>query len=227
MRWSIGGPSAFNESPALTVACGNNHLVVATLDGSLWTIRSRLALTHDIEVNTRRDIAVPRLVRGLGCLFVVVAAFEDMSMAVTHDGHLYCWGTWTEDITELALVSTILDPHGRIGRCQVLPPQHALALAMGSHSDLGPMPSPTRSRRSGTATASPRDKIIAVQQLPSDVLRSIARACRAKPLGPAGSYEGVMRLIGGGGGVAGPPPAGFGGTPPAPGRGGGQGPGGV
>jgi hypothetical protein len=194
----IGGPSAFNGSPALTVACGNNHLVVATLDGSLWTIGSRLALGHGIEVGTRRDIAVPRLVRGLGCLFVAVAAFEDMSMAVTQDGHLYCWGTWTEDTTEPALGSTTLDPHGRIGRCQALPPQHALALAMGSHSRLGTMSSTTRSRRSGTAAAPPRDKSIAAQQLPSDVLSSIVRACRAKPLGPAGSYEGVMRLIGGG-----------------------------
>jgi len=101
-------------------------------------------------------------------------------MTVTQDGRLYGWGAWNnENITEPTFSSAILDPHGRIGRCQALPSQHALALAMGSHGRLG-------------ADA------LAGREQPSEVLSSIVRACRAKPRGPAGSNEGVMRLIGGG-----------------------------
>ena len=84
------------------------------------------------------------------------------------------------------MCSARLQPHGRTGRCQSLPALHAMAFAMGSHKRLG-----------SAGLRAPAGDMYT--RLHHDLIKNIVLACRGKPQGLAGSLEGVMRMIGGGG----------------------------
>jgi len=149
----VGAKDVFGGSPVHMAACGYEHTLIVTEEGTLWTCGQgeNGALGHN-DINDRR---VPTLVEAhhFGNAKVVSAAGGRFhSAVVTEHGGLYTWGQGQEvkhaspaglghDDMLAKLVPTCVAPHllqgARVGRCHSLPPLHALAFAMGTHSRLG------------------------------------------------------------------------------------------
>jgi len=94
----VGAKDVFGGSPVHMVACGDNHTLIVTEEGTLWTCcqGQNSVLGHN-DINNRR---VPTLVEAhhFGNAKVVSAAAGYFhSAAVTELGGLYTWGqghTW-------------------------------------------------------------------------------------------------------------------------------------
>jgi len=198
----------------LMAACGDNHTLAVTKTGTLWSWGEGAAgkLGHNDENNR----LVPTQVDFGDVKIVSAAAGYTHSAAVTEHGGLYTWGEATreeegddeddEDDEEenevpaglghgdgaTKLVPTLVAPAllqgARVGRCYGLPPLHALAFAMGTHSRLG--------RAAPAAADNGMDCVYA--SMPGELLRRIVEECGAWPEGRAGELEGVVRLLGGG-----------------------------
>ena len=197
----VEGLGAPEGGQVVMAACGDVHTLVVTQDGGLWACGfggwGQLGL-NDYE--NRR--VFERLEGTTGAAFggarvVAAAAGDKHSAAVTEDGALWTWG-WDyygqlghdDDLGKLGhngeyfkVVPTRVPAASlegtRIGRCRPLPTDHAVALAMGTHSRLG--------------AASP------VRVLGGEVslLTMITRFSGAWVGGVAGRSEGLVRLLGG------------------------------
>ena len=220
----VGAKDIFGGSPVRMVACGDNHTLIVTEEGTLWTCGKGEdgALGH----NDMDDRWVPTLVEAhhFGNAKVVSAAGGDFhSAAVTEHGGLYTWGQGQDaflacpaglghDDMLTKLVPTCVAPHllqgARVGRCHSLPPLHALAVAMGTHARLGsaaPTATPAwgsskRSRRlQGKAPAATADTSTdcSYVTMPGELVQRVVEACTSWPEGQAGEMEGVVRLLGG------------------------------
>jgi len=141
----MGAQSAFWESRVLMVACGDFSSLVVTKDSALWTFctGSHGALGHNYCNNrlvpTRIEVQHFDNVK----IFFVAGGFSH-SAAVTKEGTLYTWGKASglgHANAEAKWVPTCIVPSllqgARVGPCHDLPPMHALAFAMGTHSRLG------------------------------------------------------------------------------------------
>jgi len=151
----VGAEEVFGGRVLMT-ACGNEHTLIVTTKGTLWTCgegeygtlghtneKTRLVPTQ-IEAHFFGDANI-----------VSAAAGAFHSVAVTEQGALYTWGSGTQrkhtvheaagglghDDGETKLTPTLVAPSllqdARIGRCHDLQPLHALAFAMGTHARLG------------------------------------------------------------------------------------------
>jgi len=116
---------------------------------------------------------------------------------VTEDGDLYTWG-WGlalghgdgEDKWVPTRVAAYLLHGTRVGRCHSLPPQLALAFAMGTHPRLG--------SADETSTAGADMTNCAYASMPAELVRRVSEACALWPEGQTRELEGVVRLLGGG-----------------------------
>ena len=151
----VGAEEVFGGRVLMT-ACGNEHTLIVTTKGTLWTCgegeygtlghtneKTRLVPTQ-IEAHFFGDANI-----------VSAAAGAFHSVAVTEQGALYTWGSGTQrkhtvheaagglghDDGETKLTPTLVAPSllqdARVGRCHDLQPLHALAFAMGTHARLG------------------------------------------------------------------------------------------
>jgi len=140
------------------------------------------------------------------------------SSAVTEEGTLYTWGHASglgHADGEAKWVPTRIAPSllqgARVGRCHNLPPMHALAFAMGTHSRLGSCAAPTgvaaggssqrRSQRQQGKTLAVADKGKDCEYvtMPGELVQRVVEACVSwpeEPEGRAGELEGVVRLLG-------------------------------
>ena len=96
-------------------------------------------------------------------------------------------------------------------RCQDLPPMHALAFAMGTHSRLGSRAAPTAVAAGGsrqprrrshqqqgkTPAAADQDKDCEYVTMPGELVQRVVEVCVSWQEGRAGELEGVVRLLGG------------------------------
>ena len=155
----VGSGEAFGGSLVRMAACGDEHTLVVTVAGVVWTWGSghygKLGLNDD----QRR--LVPTLVdswRFEGAHIATVAGGLNHSAAVTEGGALYTWGRGSTDLQIPDLpprpgghghadllnklvptpVSRLLGG-ARVGRWHALAlaEEHALAFAMGTHARLG------------------------------------------------------------------------------------------
>ena len=128
---------------------------------------------------------------------VSASAGDSHSSAVTEDGALYTWGKGLglgHGDRENKRVPTRVAAHllhgTRVGRCHSLPPQLALAFAMGTHPRLG--------SADETAVAGADTTNCAYASMPGELVQRVVEACVSWPEGRAGELEGVVRLLGGG-----------------------------
>jgi len=143
---------------------------------------------------------------------VSVAGGNMHSAAVTKEGTLYTWGNVLglgHANGEAKWMPTRITPSllqgARVGRCHDLPPMHALAFAMGTHSLLGSRAAPTavvaggsnqrRSQRQQGKTPAAADKYVT---MPGELVQRVVEACVSWPEGQVGELEGVARFLGGG-----------------------------
>ena len=131
-------------------SCGYDHTLVVTQDGALWACgeggNGRLGLN---DVAKRYVSVFERVGAGAfgGVRIVAAAAGPDHSAAVTEDGALWTWGQGFDarlghGDEDNRFVPTVVSGAGlgggRFGRCRgLLPAEHALAFAMGTHWRLG------------------------------------------------------------------------------------------
>jgi len=214
----VAAQAAFGGSPVLMVACGDWHSLVVTKDGALWTFGSGYdgALGH----NDRNNRLVPTRIEAQhfgNANIVSVAGGVSHSAAVTEEGTLYTWG-YASSLGHAdggaKLVPMRIDPSllqgARVGRCRDLPPMHALAFAMGTHSWLGSCAAPTAVAAGGssqrrsqwqqgkTLAAAVKGKDCEYVTMPDELVQRVVEACVSWPEGRAGELEGVVRLLGGG-----------------------------
>jgi len=203
-RWVpflVGGAEDFAGSGVVSVACGDAHSLAVTEHGCLYAFGKgaggQLGLGDLVGNDQLCPVAVPAPLFGRGKV-VAVAAGEAHSVAVTNLGGLFTWGTGKHPLGPLpsglghGSLNNVLIPTeiaadamegAAVGRCRQhhLDSQRALAFAMGGHPRLG---------RGSAASA-----------LLPELLQQIVAACswQAWPEGRAGEFEGVVRLLGGGG----------------------------
>ena len=117
------------------------------------------------------------------------AAGKCHSTAVTQHRDLYTWGE------KFGLVPACIPTHlfqgACVGRCRSLPPMHALAFAMGTHSRLG------SAVESSCTTASTHTTGCAYMMMLGDLVQQLVEMCVSWPEGRAGELEGVVQLLGG------------------------------
>ncbi len=172
----------------VTAACGSDHTLVVTQDGALWACGR--GLDGQLGLNDEADRhAFERVGAGAfgGARVAAVAAGDMHSVAVTEDGALWTWGQGLggrlgHGDVENRLVPTEAVGHvlARFGRFQMLPEEHALAIAMGTHGRLG-VASPFRYLEGEVGLIV---MIAGFSNNPGDRL--------------AGLSEGICRLLGGG-----------------------------
>ena len=98
----------------------------------------------------------------------------------------------------------------RVGCCHDLPPMHALAFAMGTHSRLGSCTAPLAVAAGGSSqrrsqqqqgrapAAADKGKDCEYVAIPGELVQWVAKACVWWPEGRAGELEGAVRMLGGG-----------------------------
>ena len=156
-------PQHFNYARVATAAAGALHSMAVTEDGALYTWGKGSA-------------------DGVGCW-----AWGATPSANAASGPQVPGGLGHGD-AEDRLVPTLVSPDffggARVGRCNNLPQEHALAFAMGTHVRLG-----------AATSASCRE----CGPLPGDLVRRVVEACSWRAEGGDGNGvgEGVVRLIGG------------------------------
>jgi len=158
----VGAQAAFGKLPVLTVVCGHCHSLVVTKDGALWTFgrESHGALGHN-DCNTRL-VPTHFEAQHFGNANIISVAGVSHSAAVTGQGTLYTWGEASglgHMNREAKLVPMRIAPSllqgACVGRCHDLPPIHALAFAMGTHSLLGSGAAPTAVATGGSSWMRP------------------------------------------------------------------------
>ena len=193
----VGEEEVFGGSQVLMVACGTLQTLTVTEKGDLWWCG---------EGPDAQDTLVPTQVEAqhYGNAKIVSAAAGDYHYAaVTDNGALYTWGkaiqgknTAKESPVGLGhadgvikMTPTLVAPHllqgARVGRCHALPPLHALAFAMGTHSRLG----------SAVADNGTDSEYLS---MPGELLQRIVDASASWPEGSAGEMGGMVRMLGGG-----------------------------
>ena len=214
-----GGDDTFGGSRVLLAACGENHTLCVGEDGTLWSCGSGAFGRLGHGDGDEGDRLVPCRIAGRhfgGKRVVTAAAGVAHSTALTEDGRLYTWGRGYSypgspnglghgDV-EHRFVPTLVSPHNwhgaRLGRCQPLPPQHALAFAMGTHSRLGAaLPGGGGSRQSQRRRGKPADESAGgclYSSMPKELVQRVIEACVSWPEGSVGSMDGLVRLLGGG-----------------------------
>jgi len=209
----LGAPKAFGGSQVLSAACGFFHTLVVTKAGTLWSIGFGKygSLGHGNFVHQRvpRRIRLPRHNQSL---FVAVYAGGVQSCAVTACGRAFVWGlaSVVEPMPPPSSMHTpklFAEAHmwdvcvGRCHRRSVLPPLFLLAFAMGTHARLGAASEADAERRV-TRAGAPAARLArgsALRGMPADVIQLVALTVGSPwPPGPAGEWEGMLRLLGGG-----------------------------
>ena len=193
----VGAEEVFGGSQLLMVACGTLQTLTVTENGDLWWCGEGPD-AQDTLVRTQVEA------QHFGNAKIVSAAAGDYHYAaVTDIGTLYTWGkgiqgknTPKESPAGLGhadgvtkMTPTLVAPHllqgARVGRCHALPPLHALAFAMGTHS------------RMGSAVAD-NDTHCECLSMPGELLQRIVDASSSWLEGPAGEMGGMVRMLGGG-----------------------------
>ena len=140
-----------------------------TKDSTLWTFGSGDdgALGHTDRNNRLAQTRIEAQHLG-NAKIVSVAGGVSHSAAVTEEGTLYTWGNASglgHANAEAKLVPTRITPSllqgARVGPCHDLPPMHALAFAMGTHSRLGSCAAPTGR---GSRRQQPEEVAVAARQ---------------------------------------------------------------
>ena len=190
----VRGPAgpAFGGSSVVMAACGDKHTLVVTQDGGLWACGNNRNGQLGLD-DKRNRLVFERVGGATGAALhrarvLTAAAGGEHSVAVTEDGALWTWGEAIRGMLghnddDVRFVPTLV-PQARldglrVGRCRVLPEDHAVAFAMGTHGRLG--------------------VVSVVQGLAGEVglLRMIVGWCVTVLPGMAGRMEGVMRMCGG------------------------------
>jgi alpha-tubulin suppressor-like RCC1 family protein len=182
---------AFGGSSVVMAAC-STHTLVVTQDGGLWACGDNR--NGQLGLDDERNRLVFERVGGAtgaalhGARVLAAAAGGQHSVAVTEDGALWTWGEAIRGMLghndeDVRFVPTLV-PQARldglrVGRCRVLPEDHAVAFAMGTHGRLG------------------AGSLVRVLAGEVELLRMIAGWCATVLPGMAGRMEGVMRLCGG------------------------------
>jgi len=89
----VGSLVAFGGSPVLTVACGDDHSLVVTKDGALWTFGSGVhgALGHN-DFNNRLVPTRIEVQHFGNAKIVSVACGKSHSAVMTEEGTFFTWG---------------------------------------------------------------------------------------------------------------------------------------
>ena len=207
----VGAEETF-ESKVRMAACGESHTLAVTEAGFLWSwgVGEFGALGQNSDI----DMLIPTRIDAQhfdSAKIVTATARTNRSTAVTEDGALYTWGRGFDphqigtptglghaDLQH-KFVPTRIASHllqgARVGRCHSLPPEHALAFAMGTHSRLGSV------QATAIATASGADSGTGhahMSILDDNLVKMVVDMCAWWPEGGAGELEGVVRLVGGG-----------------------------
>jgi len=142
-------------------------------DGALWTFGNGHdgALGHNDRYNRLVQTRIEAQHFGNANIVSVASGFSH-SAAVTEEGTLYTWGHASglgHTNGEAKWVPTRIIPSllqgARFGRCHDLPPMHALAFAMGTHSRLGSCAAPTAPAL-GSRRQQPEEVALAARQGP-------------------------------------------------------------
>jgi hypothetical protein len=206
---------AFAGSEVLMASIGAQHMLVVTTPGELWWCGTNVCVVlgsdtlYDYQlVPTRVDATHFNEAK-----IATVAAGRFVSMALTQDGELFSWGSFSiEDYntglghalpndeyaspklwpTRIYPLERMQDAH--FGRCNRLPQEHALAFAMGSHSRLS-----ASDRKDGDNDVV--DLVIEegkcwVSHLDHNLVQIVVHLCGDWQEGGARELEGVARLMG-------------------------------
>jgi len=178
----LGTRAEFGGSEAVSVACGDDSVVVLTQQGTPWVLGNN---TRDCQgVGDTRCAPSPTQVP-IDATFVSVGCHGASAWATTDLGDLYLWRiTPDSDVADIELVADPALPGMRFGRFVRPLPIRNLAFTMGSHArlhDISDGPQPSRSP---------------FYDIHSDVMRMIADACIEHPRGPVTRFGGIMQLLG-------------------------------
>ena len=160
------------------VACSDQHSIVLTSDGAVWTFGDGIGSTmghHHVE-NVMVPTRIAQTAFG-GADIVTVAAYGNASAAVTADGLLYCWGAGNLGngpayayALQPTPVAASLAPGLRVGRGCAMPRAAAVAVCMGMLATAPAKGATTRAR--AHAAHKSTDSIIAL--LPDEVVQVVA-----------------------------------------------------
>ena len=189
--------------------CGDTHSMAITAGGSLWVWGNSRVWNSGVSEGRRQrpdrhGELVPRLVprEWFDGDVITAAAGGQRSGCCTEHGTMYTWGQATQnegdrDVQRPMAFSSILFGGRKVGRTHVLPPEFALALAMGTHARLG-----------GGQCAGSRDVMrlghtghaCPFADIGGDLLKQIVEACVWQPSRreAGGAHDGLRRLMAGG-----------------------------
>ena len=186
-----------------------------TKDVTLWTFGSGddSALGHNYRNNRLVLTHIEAQSFGNAKIISVASGFSH-STAVTEEGTLYTWGQasglWHANAEAEAKwvptrIAHSLLQGARIRRCHDLPPIHALAFTMGTHSRLDSCSTATVMTAGGssqrrlqrqqgkTPASADKGKDCEYVTMPGELVQR--KACVLWPEGWAGELEGVVRLL--------------------------------
>ena len=203
----VGAEEAFGGSQVLTADCSDVHTMIVTKDSALFSCGrgAHGALGHNDANNRLVQTRVEAQHFG-NANIISTAAGPFLSSAVTEEGALYTWGARMglgHVDGQHKLVPTPVASHllqgARVGRCHNLPPMHALAFVMGTHTRLG-IAAPTAAAP-GDSCKSQRDKAPAAADngngceyvtMPGELVQRVVEACVSWPEGRVGELEGLV-----------------------------------
>jgi len=167
-------PTVVPFAPVVTAACGLKHTLVVTTDRVVHSCgRGTLGPLAGGDASNGRVLA---RAEGVPSSVSVSAGYGVRSVAVTAAGLLCTWNGWAGTGSHAPVLHPL---DARVGRFNHLLPEPAsVAFAMCTHARLG--------------ERSP------FQMLNADMTRRVLEACGSWPAGPAGAFEGLARLLGGG-----------------------------
>ena len=167
-------PTVVPFQPVVTVACGVKHTLIVSKSRAVYSCgRGTIGPLAGGEASNGLVLA---RVEGLPSAVSVSVGYGVRSAAVTARGLLYTWNGWAGN----GAYAPVLHPLDvRVGRFNhILSEPSSVAFAMGSLARLG--------------------ELSLVRTLPDCVVRRLLEGCASWPAGPAGAFDGLARLLGGG-----------------------------
>lgn len=139
---------AFDFSPVVMAACGDEHTMALTRDGGLYACGRGLSRMLGLSVLSTSVFQRVEVTEFGGKKVTFVAAGDQLSLVVTEDGGLWSGGSPVEalgrgddtDPSRPGRVAVVTEgglDNVKIGRFQMLPSENLLALAMGTNKRLG------------------------------------------------------------------------------------------
>lgn len=176
---SEGSADAQNEQELVTtVSCTVMHTLATTDMGSIWFCGPPLCNVSGSTWHDETYVTKTRIHQDLFIHKIVTACMGNLDemLAVTEQGQVYTWKGNHNPV----LLGANIPAFGRVGPYAHLPPTHALAFAMGTHTRLG------------RCIVSDEHHLL---YMPAELIQRIVETCAAPQ---RVQTEGHRRLLGGG-----------------------------